>query len=241
MLLIGWQESKIESNPLDRGHQDKITCFKQEVDVILDNLLRQSHILTYPELLTGSGERQGKGPPPPRPTYSPRPGPPPPYYEVTPRTDRSSYRDRGTSHRDQGSSYAGPQEASYVSQRERESGRSEYFDDRRTREYDVPTVERSRSEYVERTRTEIEPAERITIVESRQIAGSQLDPTDPNGVQGLLIRDAQALVDRKIRAFQDMQSRASELETWVRLPPFPFAQYDILTGFLPTEYSKDRL
>jgi hypothetical protein len=42
-----------------------------------------------------------------------------------------------------------------------------------------------------------------------------LSATDPNGVQGLLIHDSVALVDKRIRDFKEMKDRASDLETWV--------------------------
>ena len=54
--------------------------------------------------------------------------------------------------------------------------------------------------------------------------GSQIDPTDPTGIQGLLTQDSYALIDRKIREFQEMNERASELEAWVCLfHCFPFS------------------
>jgi hypothetical protein len=44
---------------------------------------------------------------------------------------------------------------------------------------------------------------------------TQLSPTDPNGVQGLLVQDSLASVDKRIRDFKEMKYRASDLETWV--------------------------
>ncbi|CZR54996.1 uncharacterized protein PAC_04881 [Phialocephala subalpina] len=155
-------ESNIESNPLDRGHQDKITSFKQEIIVILDNLMHQSRILTYPKLLTQPTERRAiRGGPPAAPYCAnelPRPS----------QIERSSYREHG-------SSYAAPPEVSYVS-RTRESNRSDY------------DPERARSDYVDRP-------DRLTTVESSHLAGSHLDPTDPSGVQGLLIQETQSMFD----------------------------------------------
>jgi hypothetical protein len=43
-----------------------------------------------------------------------------------------------------------------------------------------------------------------------------LDPIDPNGIQGLLVQDSYALIDRKIRDFEEMNQRADELEKLVR-------------------------
>ena len=53
-----------------------------------------------------------------------------------------------------------------------------------------------------------------------QTPGSQIDPTDPSGIHGLLIQDSYALIDRKMRLFQDLRDRATELEDEVR--PFLF-------------------
>ncbi|KAH6668177.1 hypothetical protein B0J14DRAFT_600005 [Halenospora varia] len=38
-------ESAIETKPLDRGHQDRISCFKQEISVILETLEQQRSII----------------------------------------------------------------------------------------------------------------------------------------------------------------------------------------------------
>jgi len=54
------------------------------------------------------------------------------------------------------------------------------------------------------------------VIESLQSPASQLSPTDPSGVQGLLNQDSQALVDKRIRDFREINDRASDLETWVR-------------------------
>jgi hypothetical protein len=52
--------------------------------------------------------------------------------------------------------------------------------------------------------------------------GSQIDPIDPSSIQGLLIQDSYALIDRKMREFEEMTTHASELEAWVRsLLAFP--------------------
>jgi hypothetical protein len=54
------------------------------------------------------------------------------------------------------------------------------------------------------------------IIDSLQSPASQLSPTDPSGVQGLLNQDSRALVDKRIRDFREINDRASDLETWVR-------------------------
>jgi hypothetical protein len=54
------------------------------------------------------------------------------------------------------------------------------------------------------------------VIESLQSPASQLSPTDPSGVQGLLTQDSQALVDKRLRDFREINDRASDLETWVR-------------------------
>jgi hypothetical protein len=53
-------------------------------------------------------------------------------------------------------------------------------------------------------------------IESLQSPTSQLSPTDPNGVQGLLNLESRALVDKRLRDFREINDRASDLETWVR-------------------------
>ena len=53
------------------------------------------------------------------------------------------------------------------------------------------------------------------IIDGTRTPGS-LDPIDPNGIQGLLVQDSYALIDRKIRDFEEMNQRADELEKLVR-------------------------
>lgn len=53
------------------------------------------------------------------------------------------------------------------------------------------------------------------VIESLQSPVSQLSPTDPSGVQGLLNLESQALVDKRLRDFREINDRASYLETWV--------------------------
>ena len=45
-----------------------------------------------------------------------------------------------------------------------------------------------------------------------QTPSSQIDPTDPSGIQGLLIQDSYALIERKLRLFEELKIRAEELE-----------------------------
>ena len=47
--------------------------------------------------------------------------------------------------------------------------------------------------------------------------GNDLQPPtiDPSGVQGLLVQDSLALVDKRIREFREMRDRASDLGDWV--------------------------
>ena len=40
------QESAIESNPLDRGHQDRIVSYNQEITVIKETLAQQQNVLS---------------------------------------------------------------------------------------------------------------------------------------------------------------------------------------------------
>lgn len=53
------------------------------------------------------------------------------------------------------------------------------------------------------------------IIDTARAPGA-LDPMDPNGIQGLLVQDSYALIDRKIRDFEEMNQRADELEKLVR-------------------------
>jgi hypothetical protein len=54
------------------------------------------------------------------------------------------------------------------------------------------------------------------VIEPLHPLASQLSPTDPSGLQGLLNQDSQALVDKRLRDFREINDRASDLETWVR-------------------------
>jgi len=108
---------------------------------------------------------------------------------------------------------------SYYSRADATQGSSYLAPDRRTALY---SHQRSRSEsrphepeYTSYGRTSyargtFRPPDRPQIYDV-----SKLDPTDPRGVQGLFIQESQAVIDRKIRAFKEMNIRASELETWV--------------------------
>lgn len=147
--LTRLQESAIETNPLDRGHQDKITSFKQEISVIVETLQEQQKILDFAQPNPGGMARSSDIF---RSSTEPRP------YLTN--------------------------EPSYL----------------------VPAVD-SRSRTRSRSRT----------IPRAGTPGRQLDATDPNGVLGLLMQDSQALIDRKIREFQEMNTRASELEAWVGL------------------------
>jgi len=97
-----------------------------------------------------------------------------------------------------------------------------------------PTIshrEHSRSEYVER-------AERpVPSYEGLRVPGSQLDPTDPNGVQGILVRESQALIDLKMRGFYELMDRATELETWVTSSPI--SNHSKILTSNAIEYPKD--
>jgi hypothetical protein len=69
-------------------------------------------------------------------------------------------------------------------------------------------------------------------VSPRPTPGSQIDPTDPSGIGGVLIQDSYALIDRKMREFYEMNNRASELEAWVCFAlyvPFLYCPICVLT------------
>ncbi|KAF4628859.1 hypothetical protein G7Y89_g9299 [Cudoniella acicularis] len=182
-------EAAVETNPLDRGHQDKISCFKQEISVILETLEQQRRIVNFAqpasasrtvEFVTSTQKRPQPYLMPSDPyesrkeAYSSRPF-------VSKNKETSSYRDRSAYN--QGSAY-----------RDLHTQESTYYENDVQRQH-VPFYRASGPSIASAT-------------------GSQIDPTDPNGIQGLLMQDNQALVDSKIREFQEMNIRASELETW---------------------------
>ena len=144
----------MESNPLDRGHQDKLTAFKQEIRVILKILQQQRAITCYADRIATAS--------------SPA--------EIS----------IGTGH-DPSPSYLIPQDPSYAEQG--------YHSHSRSRSYSRQQGHRA-SPYVRRLQT----------------PGSEIDPTDPSGIQGLLIQDSYALIDRKMRLFEELRIRAEELE-----------------------------
>ena len=43
--MTAHQQSDIEANPLDRSHQDRIVCLKQEIEVISETLNAQNFVL----------------------------------------------------------------------------------------------------------------------------------------------------------------------------------------------------
>lgn len=55
------------------------------------------------------------------------------------------------------------------------------------------------------------------INEIRKSPTSELSPTDPNGLQGLLILDSLALLEKRIREFKELNDQVSDLEIWVSL------------------------
>jgi len=52
---------------------------------------------------------------------------------------------------------------------------------------------------------------RTSQISNPRMSSSQLDPIDPSGVQGLLIQNSRAVIEKKIREFEEMNTRATEL------------------------------
>jgi hypothetical protein len=144
----------VESNPLDRGHKDNLTAFKQEIRVILKTLQQQRDILCYADRIVNAS----------------RPA------EISARTGH-----------DLAPPHLIPQHPSYA-----ERG---YHSHSRLRSYSREQGYRA-SPHVRRL----------------QISGSEIDPTDPSGIQGLLTQDSYALIDRKMRLFEELGIRAEEIE-----------------------------
>jgi hypothetical protein len=46
----------------------------------------------------------------------------------------------------------------------------------------------------------------------------ELSPIDPDGLQGMLVQDSGAHLDKRLREFEEMHYRISQLERWVRVP-----------------------
>lgn len=147
----------IENNPLDRGHQDKLTAFKQELRVISTTLQQQRAILLYAERIATAAR-------PSEVTIPVQPDPSPGSYLVPP---VDTYLEQHHS-----SSFS--RERSYSGHHQR----------------NAPTTHNARP----------------------GVPSSQIDPTDPSGVQGLLIQDSYALIERKMSLFEELKIRAEELE-----------------------------
>lgn len=126
----------------------------------------------------------------PSPTFLAPPAPRGPSYLEPEPYYSSQYRSRSLS-RSRSRSYS--QEATYGSSRPRD----DYYD-----EDTHLSLARRPSPYVS--------------ISWPPTSGSQIDPTDPSGIQGLLIQDSYALIDRKMRELEEMAVHASELEAWVR-------------------------
>lgn len=169
------QESAVEANPLDRGHQDKLTRFKQEVFVIDQTLRQQRRIVDSSQLTDYSAHRS-----------------------IPLETHKMSFnsRERSNIHRTSPRTIQPVNEHGYS--RSRSYKRDAYYD-----EYDDDD-------------NFLQPIV-IENIGPPRAPGSQLDPTDPSGVKDILVGDSLALIDRKMREFQEMNERASELETWVCL------------------------
>jgi hypothetical protein len=52
---------------------------------------------------------------------------------------------------------------------------------------------------------------------SSEARASQLSPTDPQGVQGLLLQDSVSFIDKRIQDFREIFEQASDLEVLVSL------------------------
>ena len=155
---------------MDRGHQDKLTAFKQEIRVILATLQQQRLILIHAERVAT--------------------------VQKSPETSVPMIQQEAAlSHwyTAQDPSYL-PAERTYRYERERE------------RSYPRDQIHRPN------------PSAHL----GRSSPGSQIDPTDPSGVLGLLIQDSQVLVERKMRLFDELRIRAEELEEEVCAQLLPY-------------------
>lgn len=188
------KELAIEGNAPDRGYQDKITYFQQEISVILDNLHRQNRVLAAIQAFEGYRPWEVREALADLPSRT----------HTTSRHQQSHSRPVYYSH---GGQYLVPDRSPYVERMHREE---DELDIRISR---APIINNQISEYYE----DPLPARTSTLGSRPRTPGQQLDPTDPNGVEGLLIQDSRALIDKKTREFEEMAIRATELGTEVRL------------------------
>jgi hypothetical protein len=215
----------MERRPLDRGHQDKITRFKQEMVIIAENLSMQSRILNRIQHQSGGGARLqfqrepvrlGTGAADPTATayqagridvdaegYDYPGYRPPPARPTGPRTTQPN-----KPYQSYGPSYLSPEPAA---PRLHPLARERNYRSYMAEETSPPAY----------TPNPFTPA----ITETSRVLGSQLDPTDPNGLQGMLFLESQAIISRKFRGFIELYDRASELEVWVCVPMFLTLSY----------------
>ncbi|CZR67669.1 uncharacterized protein PAC_17568 [Phialocephala subalpina] len=183
-------ESAIEANPLDRAHQDKISCLKQEISVIIETLVQQRRIINFAQPFLG-GQPLEIEDPILRTSRSRYPGE---SYLVPAASTRPPYYSHG------GTSYSRADATIGSTYRSRARQSSSYYE---REDYDRD---------VQQSGLYLRPL--IRPMGPPRTPGSQLDPTDPNGVQGLLVQDSQALIDRKIQEFREIVDRATDLEKW---------------------------
>jgi len=205
----------MERKPLDRGHQDKITRFKQEMVVIAENLSLQSRILSRIQLQSGAGGKMS-------------------YQRDLPRLGPSAaepittiYQTRRLDAKDDGYDLNGrypalprsmdlrtpqinrayqPYGASYLKPERAVPQSNPFARDQIYENFygEAPPPAYTPDAYNQRY-----------MPEGSRALGSQIDPTDPSGIQEMFILESQAILSRKFRGFIELYDRASELEIWV--------------------------
>jgi len=176
----------MDANPLDRGHQDKLTCFTQETLEILDNLGRQKDILDGIQVTEGYRTWEVKRLAEDQIDIHPK---------LTSRSRshaRPVYYTQGPSKPEPRSSYFRP--AAYYDRN---------YDN--TRNDKMMIINNCENDY------ENPALARTSQISNPRMSSSQLDPIDPSGVQGLLIQNSRAVIEKKIREFEEMNTRATEL------------------------------
>lgn len=159
-------EADIASNPLDRGHQDRIALFQQELDVASETLEQQKHLLLLASPSSNSKNTLPSGRPigPLAVPYNDD------HYGAGPIRSRPPQYRSGYEYDDGvGASKEKAIKVDYIQQHAIES-------------YDVPVI----------------------VPNAPGNPSSQLQPTHPSGVLGILIYDSLNLVDHKMRDLKEM-------------------------------------
>ncbi len=170
-------EADIASNPLDRGHQDRIALFQQEVEVASETLQQQKRILML----------------------------------ASPSANSKTSNQYGRAIGPLGIAYN--EDLAYAGQANRGRAPNPYGMSSGLHDYDMAGLGEEvkykpdkalKGDYTQQHYADFGPDIPVIVSNSQSNPGSQLQPTHPSGVLGILIYDSLSIVDHKLRDLKEM-------------------------------------